>query len=104
EARRLTERAGLLTRKLDEQRTLRDVREARYRRDLDIQQTESAIGRKETELKQSQHEAAAELVSRMEPLFRAGMLSWLEYNNRRLDVTKLAGERPERHVGGEKDP
>ena len=93
EARRLTERAGLLTRKLDEQRTLRDVREARYRRDLDIQQNEIDIGLKESELKKSQHETATELVARMEPLFRAGMLSWLEYNNRRLDATKLAVER-----------
>ena len=93
EARRLTERAGLLTRKLAEQRTLRDVREARYRRDLDIQQNEIDIGLKESELKKSQHETASELVARMEPLFRAGMLSWLEYNNRRLDVTKLAVER-----------
>jgi hemolysin D len=93
EARRLTERTALLTRKLEEQQTLREVREARYRRDLDIQQNELDIAIKELDFKKTQHDTATELVNRMEPLYRAGMLSWLEYNNRRLDATKLAVER-----------
>ncbi|HET7379661.1 MAG TPA: HlyD family efflux transporter periplasmic adaptor subunit [Gaiellales bacterium] len=93
EARRLTERVALLGQKLGEQRALRDVRETRYRRELDIQQNEIDIGLKEIEFKKTQHETATELVTRMEPLYRAGMLSWLEYSNRRLEATKLAVER-----------
>jgi HlyD family secretion protein len=93
EARRLTARAAHLADKLQEQRTLRDVREARFRSDLSIQENEIDITLKEIEFKRIQHDVARQLVTRMEQLHRDGSISWLEYNNRRLEATKLGVEQ-----------
>ena len=93
EAQRLTRRVAHLGEKLDEQRILRDVREARYRRDVTIQQNEIDITLKEVGLKKVQHGVARELVDRMERLHREGSISWLEYHNRRLDAAKLEVEQ-----------
>jgi multidrug efflux pump subunit AcrA (membrane-fusion protein) len=92
EAARLGRRALHLARKLDEQRALRSVRQTRYRRDVEIQQNEIDIMQKEIEVRRTQHGLARELADRMERFNRDGTISWLEYNSRRLEATKLAGE------------
>ena len=92
EARRLGQRGALLGQKLEEQRNLREVRDARFRRDLDIQQNEIDITLKEMDFKRTQAGVASELVGRLERLYQAGSISWLEYHNRKLEATKLGVE------------
>jgi biotin carboxyl carrier protein len=92
EARRLSQRVVLLRQKFDEQRNLREVRDARFRRDLEIQQNEVEITLKEIEFKKIQSGVASELAGRLERVYREGSISWLEYNNRRLEASKLAVE------------
>jgi membrane fusion protein, hemolysin D len=89
EMRRLTLRAAHVDDKLREQRGLREVKDARFKRDLEIQANDIDITRRELALKRTQYGVAKELVDRMEALFKQGSLSWLEYNNRKLEATKL---------------
>lgn len=91
--RRLSVRAAHLRDKLGEQRGLRDVRESRFQRDLEIQGNEIEITQREIELKRGQYAVARELAERMERYHREGMISWLEYNTRRLEATKLEVEQ-----------
>jgi hemolysin D len=92
EQRRLGARAANLRDKLGQQRGLREVREARFRRDLEIQGNDIEITQRELGFKRTQHAVARELVERMEQLHRQGSISWLEYNNRRLEAGKLEVE------------
>ena len=100
EMRRLTMRAAHLRSKLGEQGGLREVRETRFKRDLEIQNNEIEITQRELGLKRTQYGVAKELVDRMERFHRDGSISWLEYNNRRLEATKLEveGQQLERAV------
>jgi biotin carboxyl carrier protein len=92
EQRRLQARAANLRDKLAEQQGLRDVRAARFTRDLEIQSNDIEITRREIGLKQTQHGVARELADRMERVHREGVISWLEYNNRKLEATRLEVE------------
>lgn len=92
DAGRLTRRGVHLRQKLDEQKALRVVRETRYQRDLQIQQNEIDITLKEIEFRRTQHGLARELADRLERYHHDGTISWLEYNTRRLEATKLAAE------------
>jgi membrane fusion protein, hemolysin D len=100
EERRLSSRAAHLRDKLAEQRGLRDVREARFKRDLEIQGNEIEITQRELGLKRTQYGVARELADRLEKAHDQGMISWLEYNNRRLEATRLEveGQQLERSV------
>jgi len=93
EERRLSVRTAHLRDKLAEQRGLREVREMRFQRDLEIQGNEIEITRREIELKRGQYAVARELTDRMERHHREGTISWLEYNTRRLEATKLEIEQ-----------
>ena len=93
EQRRLSVRAAHLREKLAEQRGLRDVREARFARDIEIQNNDIEITQREIELKRGQYAVARELADRMERHHRDGTISWLEYNTRRLEATKLEVEQ-----------
>ncbi len=92
ELRRLTGRAGYLRDKLGEQKGLRDVREARFKQDLEIQGNDVEITQREIGLKRTQYGVAKELSDRLEKFHRDGAISWLEYNNRKLDATRLEVE------------
>jgi biotin carboxyl carrier protein len=93
EQRRLSVRAAHLRDKLAEQRGLREIRESRFQRDLEIQGNDIEITQREIELKRGQYAVARELTDRMERAHRDGMISWLEYNTRRLEATKLEVEQ-----------
>ena len=93
EERRLDARAANLRDKLGEQRGLRDVREARFKRDLEIQGNDIEITEREIGFKKTQYTVAKELSDRLERYYKDGSISWLEYNNRKLEATKLAVER-----------
>ena len=90
--RRLRARAANLRDTLAEQRGLREVREARFERDLEIQGNDIEITEREIGFKRNQYAVARELADRMERYHRDGAISWLEYNNRRLDAAKLEVE------------
>jgi membrane fusion protein, hemolysin D len=92
EGARLARRAAHVEQKLGEQAAIRKVRETRFRRDLEIQRNELDITQKEIEFRKSQHAIAQELADRLERHYRDGTISWLEYNNRRLEATRLAAE------------
>jgi HlyD family secretion protein len=100
EERRLSVRAAHLRDKLAEQRGLREVREARFKRDLEIQGNDIEITQRELGFKRTQYGVAKELVDRLERAHREGVISWLEYNNRRLEATRLEveGQQLERSV------
>jgi hemolysin D len=100
EERRLGVRAAHLRDKLAEHRGLRDVREARFRRDLEIQGNDIEITQRELGLKRTQYAVAKELSDRLEKAHREGVISWLEYNNRRLEATRLEveGQQLERSI------
>ena len=89
---RLTQRAAHLTQKLAEQRTIRGVRQAKFRGDLEIQRNGIDITQREIGFKKQHHAMVRELADRSEPLHKDGIISWLEYNNRQLDAAKLAVE------------
>ena len=93
EERRLSVRAANLRDKLAEQRGLRDVREARFKRDLEIQGNDIEITEREIGFKKTQYTVAKELSDRLERYYKDGSISWLEYNNRKLEATKLEVER-----------
>jgi hypothetical protein len=57
---------------------LREVREARFERDLEIQANEIHIMERELQLKRTQHAVARELAERLERYRREGAISWLE--------------------------
>src|SRR6267142_2091193 len=67
EERRLSVRTAHLRDKLAEQRGLREVREMRFQRDLEIQGNEIEITRREIELKRGQYAVARELTPQAEP-------------------------------------
>jgi multidrug efflux pump subunit AcrA (membrane-fusion protein) len=92
ELRRLNARAAYLRDKLGEQRGLREVREARFKQDIDIQTNDIEITQREIGLKRSQYGVARELSDRLEKFHKEGAISWLEYNNRRLEATRLEVE------------
>src|SRR5688500_15233281 len=100
EERRLSVRAANLRAKLAEHRGLRDVREARFKRDLEIQGNDIEITQRELGLKRTQYGVAKELSERLEKAHREGIISWLEYNNRRLEATRLEveGQQLERAI------
>jgi hypothetical protein len=100
EERRLAVRAAHLRDKLTEHRGLRDVREARFKRDLEIQGNDIEITQRELGLKRVQYGVAKELSDRLEKAHRDGVISWLEYNNRRLEATRLEveGQQLERAI------
>lgn len=89
---RLTRRGAHLTQKLVEQRTIRAVREAKFRGDLAIQRNDIDITTKEVEFKRTHHAIARELADRLERAYKEGIVSWLEHSNRRLEAAKLAVE------------
>jgi biotin carboxyl carrier protein len=91
--RRLSARAANLRDKLAEQRGLRDVREARFKRDLEIQSNDIEITEREIGFKKTQYTVAKELSDRLERYYKDGSISWLEYNNRKLEASKLEVER-----------
>jgi hemolysin D len=93
EERRLSARVANLRDKLGEQRGLRDVREARFKRDLEIQGNDIEITEREIGFKKTQYVVAKELADRLERYYKDGSISWLEYNNRKLEATKLEVER-----------
>jgi HlyD family secretion protein len=92
EERRLRDRLALLGQRLDEQQAVRATRQARYRAALAIYENDVEIARREIEFKQQQHGLAKELADRSERLHREGIISWVEYNNRQLEVAKLSAE------------
>ena len=104
EQRRLSARAANLRDKLAEQKGLRDVREARFKRDLEIQGNDVDITQRELALKRTQYGVARELSDRLERFHRDGAISWLEYNNRKLEATRLEveGQQLERTVESSK--
>ena len=93
EERRLSVRAANLRDKLAEQRGLREVRDARFQRDLEIQGNDIEITEREIGFKKTQYVVAKELADRLERYYKDGSISWLEYNNRKLEATKLEVER-----------
>ena len=92
EQRRLSARAANLRDKLGEQKGLREVREARFKQDLEIQGNDIEITQREIGLKRTQYGVAKELSDRLERFYRDGAISWLEYNNRKLEATRLEVE------------
>jgi len=92
ELRRLSTRAAYLRDKLGEQKGLRAVREARFKQDLEIQSNDVEITQREIGLKRTQYGVAKELSDRLEKFHRDGAISWLEYNNRKLEATRLEVE------------
>lgn len=92
ETDRLTRRAAHLAQKLDEQRAIRAVRQERFRTDLEIQRNTIDITLKEAEFKRTEYALARELVERFERYHREGAISWLDFKNRELEMTKLAVE------------
>ncbi len=92
EAERLARRAAVVARKLEEQQTIRAVRQAKFRADLTIHDNEIEIARREMEFKRTAHALAAEVAERLEREHRAGGVSWLETNTRRLEASKLSIE------------
>jgi biotin carboxyl carrier protein len=104
EQRRLSARASFLRDKLAEQKGLREVREARFRRDLEIQNNDVDITQRELGLKRTQYGVAKELSDRLEKFHKDGAISWLEYNNRRLEATRLEveGQQLERSLENSK--
>jgi multidrug efflux pump subunit AcrA (membrane-fusion protein) len=89
---RLRTRLAHLTQKIDEQGALRATRQARYRDTLAIYENDIEIGRREIEFKQKAFQVTRELADRTERLHKEGIISWLEYNTRKLDASKLAVE------------
>jgi multidrug efflux pump subunit AcrA (membrane-fusion protein) len=100
EEARLRARFGHVDQRLAEQRALRETRQARYRATLAIFENDVEIGRRETEFKQKALGVATELAERTERYYNQGVISWLEYNNRQLEASKLAVElqQLERHI------
>ncbi|HEY7366001.1 MAG TPA: HlyD family efflux transporter periplasmic adaptor subunit [Methylomirabilota bacterium] len=92
EQARLRTRAAHLTQKIDEQAALRATARARYRDTLAIYENDIEIGRREIEFKQQAFGVARELADRTERYHKEGIISWLEYNTRRLEAAKVAAE------------
>jgi hemolysin D len=92
EQARLRTRLAHLAHKIEEQAALRTTRQARYRDTLAIYENDIEIGRREIEFKQKAHQVSRELADRTERLHKEGIISWLEYNNRQLEASKLAIE------------
>jgi multidrug efflux pump subunit AcrA (membrane-fusion protein) len=92
ETARLTRRAAHPAQKLEEQRAIRSIREVGFRTDLEIQGNTIDITGKETEFKKTQHALAKELADRFERYHQEGAISWLDYKNREMEMTKLAVE------------
>lgn len=89
---RLERRAAHLSRKLEENRAIRAVRQERFRADLEIQRNTIDITLKETEFKRTEYALARELAERFERYHKEGAISWLDYKNRELEMTKLGVE------------
>lgn len=92
EADRLTRRAAQLAQKLEEHGATRALRQENFRADVAIQQNTIEITLKEGEFKRTQYALARELVERLERELKEGGISWLEYKNHELEMTKLAVE------------
>ncbi|HYL82421.1 MAG TPA: HlyD family efflux transporter periplasmic adaptor subunit, partial [Candidatus Acidoferrum sp.] len=92
ESSRLARRTAHLTQKLEENRAIRAVKEDRFRTDLEIQRNTIDITLKETEFKRTEYALARELAERFERYHKEGAISWLDYKNRELEMTKLAVE------------
>jgi biotin carboxyl carrier protein len=93
ESRRLSRRVVTVEQKLVNLASARASREAKYQADLAIQQNEIEITIKELEFKRQQAGLGTELADRFERLLKqGGMVSWLDYNTRRLEATKVAVE------------
>ena len=71
--RRLSARVANLRDKLAEQRGLRDVREARFKRDLEIQGNDIEITEREIGFKKTQYIVAKELADRLERYYKDGI-------------------------------
>jgi multidrug efflux pump subunit AcrA (membrane-fusion protein) len=89
---RLRARLTHLGRQIDEQQSLRTTRQARYHATLAIYENDIDIGLREIEFKQQAFRVARELAARTERHYKEGIISWLEYNNRKLDAAKVAVE------------
>ena len=89
---RLTRRAAHLAQKLEQQRAIRVVRQERSRADLEIQRNTIDITLKETEFKRTEYALARELADRFERYHKEGAISWLDFKNREMEMTKLAVE------------
>jgi multidrug efflux pump subunit AcrA (membrane-fusion protein) len=92
ETERLTRRTAHLVQKLEEQRAIRTIQEAKFRTDLEIQRNTIDITGKETEFKQTQYALAKELADRFERYYHEGAISWIDFKSRELEMTKLAVE------------
>ncbi len=90
---RLRGQLGHLAQRLDEQRALRESRQTRYRATLAIYENETDITRREIEFRRQQYGIAKELADRTERYHKEGIISWLEYNTRQLEASKLATEQ-----------
>jgi multidrug efflux pump subunit AcrA (membrane-fusion protein) len=90
EERRLAARLAHIAGKIEEQQSLRSVRQARYRATLAIYENEIEITRRELEYKHGHLAVAKELADRSARLHEAGIVSWLEHKNRQLEAGKLA--------------
>ncbi len=93
ERERLSRRTAFLAQKSQEHQAIHTVRRNKFRTDLDIQRNTIEITAKEGEFKRTQYALAAELADRLEREYKEGGISWLEYNARRLEATKLAVEQ-----------
>jgi multidrug efflux pump subunit AcrA (membrane-fusion protein) len=92
ERARLRTRLAHLAQKIDEQAALRATAKARYRDTLAIYENDIEIGRREIDFKQQAFGVARELAERTERSYKDGIISWLEYNTRRLEAAKVAAE------------
>ena len=92
EERRLRGRLAHLDQRLEEHQAIRATRQARYRSTLAIYENDIQIAQREIEFKRSHYGIAKELADRTEKAHREGIISWVEYNTRLLDASKLAVE------------
>jgi len=92
EETKLRDRLAYLTQKIGRQRAIRAVRLKRYRDTLALYRNEIDITKKERNYKAHHSSVADEVVERFAKAYEKGLVSWLDYSNRKLEASKLRVE------------
>src|SRR5262245_49267755 len=92
EGRRLRERIAQLSRRMEQQREIRLTRLAVYRASLAIYRNDVEIAAKDVEFKTQHAAVATEIMERFEKYYGQGLVSWLDYNNRKVEASKLSAD------------
>lgn len=90
--RQLKNRRDYLTEKTGRQRAIRGLRIKRHRDTLKLYENEIEITKKEIDFKTQHAAVSREIAQRFEKLHKQGLVSWLDYRNRKLEASKLAVE------------